>query len=680
MKQIISRNIACIIMLTVLCAQFTAYTTGAPSPRPEVNVKDYGAIGDGLADDTAAIRSAMNDTPAGGTVIFPEGEYLITSKLALPRNDSSGGSARINIGFEGIGTAQLSFRPSSPDFMFTNNRQWSNEVRYKNLILDGGGIIFERRAVNVSIEDCIFQNNPFVDGVRGAEWIHPTSIFIGGTDNDNITIKNNLFKNPPCTNDPCTVEANAVNPCSVTMNAIIGYGVNNLNIINNEFSDVAQCVSVKIDRQGRGDNIVISGNHAKGIRRMGIEVQDQGSSGRTGLVIEDNYFHDWHNYEWPEGEDSHYMGISAVGNTVGARIANNTVICAGDIPVWGIELGETDAVVENNYLKGLGCGVMIGSAPGCTIKNNYIEDVNEHGIFKYNAGVGHELKILSNVIVNAGSRGVAGFWGFANNSLIQDNLIVRTPGHFSDDASRDIYTGIQVGEHTTSVIDNTVVVLPRDGSAANNYFGIRIAGVPCPVGGPECPDRDNCVESRPQHIVIDGNNFIFKETRNGYLGIALNNPGALGNVTVINNKFQGVFRPSGGAGDIAASNMQSGNIWINGTAANENFTAVNISAAQTVYLAAPKVFEEQDGEAYVEVNVVNMDTAGANKPIYLYAMQYGGGELLAADAVIDIFDMAAGYDTVMLQFEKMHAETEYIKIFAWDEALSPYAAAKIIID
>jgi hypothetical protein len=43
-----------------------------------ISVKDFGAVGDGVADDTAAIQAAMN---VGGTVWFPTGTYKITAPL-----------------------------------------------------------------------------------------------------------------------------------------------------------------------------------------------------------------------------------------------------------------------------------------------------------------------------------------------------------------------------------------------------------------------------------------------------------------------------------------------------------------------------------------------------------------------------------------------------------------------
>ncbi len=46
----------------------------------DVNVRDYGAIGNGKNDDTAAIGRAFEGVSvAGGTVYFPCGTYVVTS-------------------------------------------------------------------------------------------------------------------------------------------------------------------------------------------------------------------------------------------------------------------------------------------------------------------------------------------------------------------------------------------------------------------------------------------------------------------------------------------------------------------------------------------------------------------------------------------------------------------------
>lgn len=61
-------------------------TTIQTKLRESVSVKDFGAVGDGVADDTAAIQAAINyaQTYAGGaTVIFPDGNYRTTSELLI---------------------------------------------------------------------------------------------------------------------------------------------------------------------------------------------------------------------------------------------------------------------------------------------------------------------------------------------------------------------------------------------------------------------------------------------------------------------------------------------------------------------------------------------------------------------------------------------------------------------
>ena len=54
--------------------------------RESISVKDYGAVGDGVTDDTAAIQAAINAviTPTGGGLYFPAGTYKITAKLLIP--------------------------------------------------------------------------------------------------------------------------------------------------------------------------------------------------------------------------------------------------------------------------------------------------------------------------------------------------------------------------------------------------------------------------------------------------------------------------------------------------------------------------------------------------------------------------------------------------------------------
>ena len=49
-------------------------------------VKDYGAIGDGITDDSAAIQAALN---ADNSVFLPPGVYRLGSRLTIARSQMS---------------------------------------------------------------------------------------------------------------------------------------------------------------------------------------------------------------------------------------------------------------------------------------------------------------------------------------------------------------------------------------------------------------------------------------------------------------------------------------------------------------------------------------------------------------------------------------------------------------
>jgi hypothetical protein len=48
-----------------------------------VSVKDFGAVGDGVADDTAAIQAAIAGSPTGSTIYFPAGTYFVTDTILI---------------------------------------------------------------------------------------------------------------------------------------------------------------------------------------------------------------------------------------------------------------------------------------------------------------------------------------------------------------------------------------------------------------------------------------------------------------------------------------------------------------------------------------------------------------------------------------------------------------------
>jgi hypothetical protein len=77
---------------------FTQSGTGATARTVDsklkdvVSVKDFGAVGDGVVDDAAAIQNAANSS-AHGTLFFPRGTYLVSSPITVTEKNISGESA-----------------------------------------------------------------------------------------------------------------------------------------------------------------------------------------------------------------------------------------------------------------------------------------------------------------------------------------------------------------------------------------------------------------------------------------------------------------------------------------------------------------------------------------------------------------------------------------------------------
>jgi polygalacturonase len=60
-----------------------SFNTAPLARRPVFSVKNYGAKGDGIADDTAALQKAFDQAPSGAVITFPKGIYLYSKSLTL---------------------------------------------------------------------------------------------------------------------------------------------------------------------------------------------------------------------------------------------------------------------------------------------------------------------------------------------------------------------------------------------------------------------------------------------------------------------------------------------------------------------------------------------------------------------------------------------------------------------
>jgi len=82
--------------------------------RESVSVKDFGAVGDGVTDDTAAFQAAVNyAAPINLTVLVPSGVYIITTTIDCPQ-----GTALYGASIERNALSYLKFNPAVDSNMF----------------------------------------------------------------------------------------------------------------------------------------------------------------------------------------------------------------------------------------------------------------------------------------------------------------------------------------------------------------------------------------------------------------------------------------------------------------------------------------------------------------------------------------------------------------------------------
>lgn len=79
-------------------------TWATAQSSPLFNILTFGAVGDGITDDTLAIQNAINSLPvSGGVILFPPLNYKISSTITIGNGSSSAASTKTGVVLQGVG-------------------------------------------------------------------------------------------------------------------------------------------------------------------------------------------------------------------------------------------------------------------------------------------------------------------------------------------------------------------------------------------------------------------------------------------------------------------------------------------------------------------------------------------------------------------------------------------------
>jgi parallel beta-helix repeat protein len=369
-----------------------------------VNVRGFGAKGNGITDDTAAIQRAIDACPAQGTVTFPAGRYSVRGLSLKPRCTYAG--------TEGSSTLLLKGRER-----FLLDISERSDIHVTGLILDsggaGGGIIArgDTPVRKIRIDNCEFKNVP-----AGAAYPADLAIIstLGLIDS---VIENNRFSNVAAGIWLTTVQ--------------------NVDILNNVFQDVTKGNAITVAPAPAafpsGANLRIIGNTGRNLARMGIETfrpDPPNGSVLRAPIIENNTFTDW---TAPNG-----MGISITHGDGGVIRGNKVTNASGPPQNTGIEVIITNAQVVGNTVSGnFADGILVIGRDAPTITGNVVTGVSNIGIGLAcdrgrNRCASRNATISGNTIRNARLIGIKldNDW---SDGVISKNTIIRTAGAWPDD-------------------------------------------------------------------------------------------------------------------------------------------------------------------------------------------------------------------------------------------------------
>jgi len=350
---------------------------------PFINVKDYGAIGNGTTNDTAAVLLAIADS-AGKVLLWPVGTYLINNNVVSPVSNSA-----------------WCITPSAIITNVTTSAVYNLIIidAVSNFALYGGGTI-QGYVVNNAAANAILVNIS-----NSAATINTKNILI-----DNITFTNS---NGECifigSGGAASVGCRnvTVNNCRISgarRNGIAVGAANFVTITNNEISatynpdHVEICSGIDIEPLAGqlATNIYIANNYIYSNYGCGISLY--GGAGSVGsevisnVSIDNNSLDD--NCKGGLGVSSTLVASLETTTTVKVSITNNEIKNLNRRGGINVDLDREASVIGNSVTGELASathptntnflsGITINACTRVVVSDNSVRTTNSNGFYLY---------------------------------------------------------------------------------------------------------------------------------------------------------------------------------------------------------------------------------------------------------------------------------------------------------
>jgi parallel beta-helix repeat protein len=376
-----NRIVLTVYILLVACGAEAASPTGGQGRYPHINVKDYGAKGDGTTDDTSAILTSIN-AAAGKKVLIPKGTYVVSRTgatdyaltIASAMHLSCEQGAKLLLA---TGTAQFVR-------MITVTSTSSAPVEIEGCELDGNqpnvnlpgttqqdACIMLQSAQNVSIHGNYIHNcdgdQIFVYGSTSTTpsgHVHIFDNYFAGNSRDAITLDN--AEDVLISNNTCDLSA-----------ATIG----------------SECVHGELDVSGGYQrDIIVSGNYFKGSATVSAGISFVGNDGthenakiqRISIVNNHLVNAKWillTNHPYSKIAQNTMIDATNTGGFFTGAISANTFksTIADNIITWTSATGTTDGI----FVGGTALNTPAAGTGGNRVIGNYIQNALYSGIRLY---------------------------------------------------------------------------------------------------------------------------------------------------------------------------------------------------------------------------------------------------------------------------------------------------------